>query len=454
VRAVVDEGRSFIHSTDERYDIIQAALIDTWAASSAGAFALTENNLYTVEAFNLYLSRLNDDGILAMTRWLLDPPQQELRLMSLAREVMRQAGVSRPERRLCLFKAAGRGERVESCFLFKKSEFTDAEILKLEATAAENKLEVLYTPLTRPATVFTELATAANPETFYERYPINVRPTYDNSPFFFYHVTPGDLLKSLRLTNESQKTNLGVFILFGLLIITSILVGIFILGPMFLARRRDRTVQTAAPIPKVVYFALLGLGFIVIEVAIIQRFILFLGYPVYALAVVLFAILLWSGVGSLLTSGISYEKIDKALRLAILGVISVTTLYIFLLPVLFERFGGLQIEWRISIATALLIPLALPLGMPMPLGIKLISRHAPELVPWGWGLNGAASVMGSVAAVIIAMNLGFNQAMMFGCLTYIGAILLVGALGRKSAGQPEKADIIEQAESAAATAGD
>lgn len=441
VKVVVDEGRSFIRSSDQKFDIIQASLIDTWAANSAGAFALTENNLYTVEAFKLYLDHLTDDGVLTMTRWLLDPPQQELRLMSLAREVMSQNGIPRPERHLCIFKAPGRGERVESCFLFKKSEFTDLEIDTLQKLATQNRLEVLYTPLTRLPNVFTELATATNPESFYGRYPINIRPTVDNSPFFFYHVTPGDVLETFRLTNESQKTNMGVFILFSLLIITTTLVGLFMLGPMFIARRRAKTGQPTASLRNVIYFGFLGLGFIMIEIALVQRFILFLGYPVYALAVVLSSLLLCSGLGSLLTSRISRNRITSSGKAAMAAIVALTVLYVPLLPAVFNKFGGQPIGLRIALTVILLIPLAAVLGMPMPIGIRLIARKSPELVPWAWGINGATSVMGSVISVIVAMNLGFNQALIIGSVAYVVAFLLIPGLSHERVSESEFAEV-------------
>lgn len=451
VKVVVDEGRSYIRSIDEKFDIIQASLIDTWAASSAGAFSLAENNLYTVEAFKLYLEHLTDDGILTMTRWLLNPPQQELRLVSLAREVMRQAGVPRPERHLCLFKAPGQGERIETCFIFKKSEFTDQEIARLEGHATNNGLDVLYTPLTRPANAFSELATATDLESFYHRYPINVRPTYDNSPFFFYHVTPSDILKAFRLTNESQKTNMGVFVLFNLLIITTVLVGVFVIGPLSIAKRRG---NGAGHAKSVIYFGCLGLGFIVIEMVMVQRFILFLGYPVYALAVALFSILFWGSLGSLLTSRIPDDRVPAAARFAIGAVISVTAACVLALPVLIETLGGASIGIRIIVAVVTLLPLALALGMPMPLGIRMLNRTSPSVVPWAWGINGAASVLGSVLSIILAMNLGFDQALAFGCVAYLFALLLVGALSNTRAAEPSPAGVITDGEPALAGARD
>lgn len=451
VKVVVDEGRSHISGLEERFDIIQASLIDTWAANSAGAFALTENNLYTVEAFNLYLDHLTDDGILTMTRWLLNPPQQELRLVSLAREVMNQRGVSRPERHLCLFKAAGQGERIETCFIFKKSEFTDGEVAELERDAAANRLEVLYTPLTRPANVFTELSTTAHPESFYRRYPINVRPTHDDSPFFFYHVTPSDILEAFRLTNESQKTNMGVFVLFSLLIITIVLVGIFIILPLAASRRR---VSDGMKVKPVVYFGCLGLGFIVIEIVMVQRLILLLGYPVYALAVVLFSILFWSSIGSLITSRVPDDRLARVARLALGAVILITFCYVLILPGLIGALASRPGWVRIALAVATLLPLGLALGMPMPLGLRMLNKSSPSIVPWGWGINGTTSVLGSVLSIILAMNIGFGRSLMFGCGVYLFALLLVGGLTDGRAPEPEVAGMVQSAEPALAQASD
>ncbi len=435
VKAVVDEGRSYIRASSERYDIIQASLIDTWAANAAGAFALTENNLYTVEAFKQYMDHLNDDGILTMTRWLLDPPQQELRLVSLARELMAREGVPNPERHLAIFKAPGRGERVETSFLFKKSEFTDEEVRTLEAHAARTGCEVMYTPLTRPANVFTELATTSDREAFYNKYPINVRPTFDDSPFFFYHVELADVPEAFRLTNESQKTNMGVFVLFSLLIITLMLVAAFILGPLILSKGRLITDSPASTLTRLLYFGFLGLGFIIIEMAMIQRFILFLGHPVYALAVVLFSILLWSGMGSLVTSRVSNRRLETSAAWALATIAILTLIYVQVLPLLIDRFGGQALGVRMLIAIVFLIPLALLLGMPMPLGIRLLNQRAPHLIPWAWGINGATSVMGSVASVIIAMNWGFSRALVVGSLAYLCSMVLIAFRARSDRGR-------------------
>src|SRR6202008_3791926 len=159
VKIVVDEGRSFIRSTPAHFDVIQATLVDTWAATAAGAFALTENNLYTVEAFKDYFAKLKGDGILTFTRWNLDPPQQDLRLVSLTRAAMQELRLSRPERSMIVVRENRQREAVECNFLFKKSGFTDDEVRTLEGVSRAKAFEVLYTPLTRPDNPFTRLIT-------------------------------------------------------------------------------------------------------------------------------------------------------------------------------------------------------------------------------------------------------------------------------------------------------
>jgi hypothetical protein len=244
---------------------------------------------------------------------------------------------------------------------------------------------------------------------------------------------------------------MGVFVLFSLLIITAVLVGIFIIGPLFVARRRGNGVARATP---VIYFGCLGLGFIVIEIVMVQRFILFLGYPVYALAVALFSILFWGSLGSLLTSRIRDDRAPFAARLAIGAVISITVITVVALPALIEKLGGASIGVRIGAAVVALLPLAFALGMPMPLGIRILSRNSPSVVPWAWGINGAASVLGSVLSIILAMNLGFDQALLFGCIVYLFALMLVSALSSKMAAEPITAAVIADGEPALAQASD
>ncbi len=427
VRLVVDEGRSFIRNSRDRYDVIQATMVDTWAATAAGAFSLSENNLYTVEAFKDYVTHLTDDGLLTMTRWYFEPPDQLLRLMTLTRVMMSELGISNPARHVMLVRDARTGyDRTPATYIFKRSEFTDDEARAVESIAQTSGFQLLYTPLTRPQNVFTQMIEAPDPAQLWVSYETNVEPTRDNNPFFFNSVRLANLSRVIEgTTGEWQKTNLGTSILFALLAITSALVLLFIIGPLLLVRGRALATGLGSKLSYLFYFACLGAGFIIVEVAMIQKFILFLGHPVYSLAVVLFSVLAFSALGSYLTGRIAEEQLTATLMKLLLVVVGLVFVYIIALPPIFYGLVHLARELRIVIAVVLMAPLAMLMGMPMPIGIRILARKAPEIIPWAWGVNGATSVMGSVAALVIAILSGFNQALMVGAGLYLVAMLLI-----------------------------
>lgn len=424
VRLIVDEGRSFIRASRERYDVIQGTMVDTWAATAAGAFALTENNLYTVEAFTDYRGHLFDGGVLSMTRWYLEPPDQLLRLFSLARATMQKMGIGRPDRHLMLVRGPTEPgtTRAPATFLFGRSEFTDEETREVRAVAHRNGFTVLYTPLDRPPNDFTRLAETEDPRQIWDSYESDISPPTDNRPFFFNTVRLRNLGTALRSAGEWRKTNLGTFVLFCLLGITTALTLVFILGPLAVARGRVLAAGTGAKLACLLYFACLGLGFIILEVVLVQKCILFLGHPVYSLAVVLLSLLGFSGAGSFLSGRIADERLRAALPQALVLVAGLVVAYVLALSPVFYALVQLGRPYRIAIAIVLLAPLGLVMGMPMPIGVRVLARESPELIPWAWGVNGAASVMGSVAALAMALLAGFSQAMLVAAALYLGAL--------------------------------
>lgn len=427
VRLVVDEGRSFIRNSHDRYDIIQATMVDTWAATAAGAFSLSENNLYTVEAFKDYVTHLSDDGMLTMTRWYFEPPDQLLRLISLSRAMMDELGISNPARHLMLIRDARTGyDRTPATYIFKRSEFTDNEVRTIETLADSSGFQLLYTPLTRPPNDFTRLVEASDLAQMWASFATNIEPTRDNNPFFFNSVRLSNIWSVIEgTTGEWQKTNLGTSILFALLAITGVLVVLFIIGPLLLVRGRALATGAGAKLRYLFYFACLGAGFIIVEVAMIQKFILFLGHPVYSLAVVLFSVLAFSALGSYLSGRISEDRLRTALIKLLPALIVLVLIYIVVLPPIFYGLVHLAREFRIVIAVVLMAPLAMSMGMPMPIGIRILARNAPEIIPWAWGVNGATSVMGSVAALVIAILSGFNQALLIGAGLYLIAMFVM-----------------------------
>jgi len=424
VRLVVDEGRSFLRRSDERYDLVLGTMVDTWAATAAGAFALTENNLYTREAFRDYLARLAPGGVLSLTRWYQTPPDQLLRILSLGRVVLAERGVRDPGRHFIVVRGKQEGGQplATATVLLKAEPFTDDEVAGAEAFAERSGFEVLYTPRTRPDNDLARLVEAPDPEAFWDAFSSDVSPPTDNRPFFFQSARPSQVFSRRWSRGEWRRTNLGTLVLFGVVGISALVVALFILGPLLLARRRVAAVR--GRLPFLLYFAALGAGFIVVEVVLVQKCVLFLGHPVYALTVVLFAVLLWSGIGSWLAGRVRDEDVPRALRRMLLAVAGLVVVAAFGLAPIFYALVQLPAPVRILITVLSLAPLGLALGMPMPTGLRLLAGRAPELIPWAWGVNGAASVLGSVAAIVLAMRWGFDVALLTAAALYVTAMLL------------------------------
>jgi hypothetical protein len=432
VRLVVDEARSFVRGTTASYGVIQATMVDTWAATAAGAFALTESNLYTVEAFKDFVTRLDDDGILSLTRWHLDPPDQLMRLASLTRATMAELGIGDAARRIVVIRGGpAPGEtRAPATFLFKKDGFTDEQVRKVETLASRYGWGLLYTPLTRPGGDLTRLIEAEDPHAVWSALEANVEPTRDNSPFFFNTVRFTRLGEVGGMDKEWKKTNLGTLVLLGLLVLTLVLTAVLILGPLLWWRRRALAEGPGATLPWLLGFAGLGVGFIVIEVVLVQKCILFLGHPTYSLTVVLFSLLAFSGLGSFSSRKVPAKRLDAALTASLTAVAVLACLAATALSPLFYRLVHLPQSLRIAVTVLALAPLGLALGIPMPTAVRLLADRRPEIIPWAWGVNGAASVMGSVAAVVIALAAGFDQALLAAAAAYVLCLVAFWRAGR------------------------
>src|SRR5687767_41563 len=417
----VDDGRSFVRRSSSKYDVIQASLVDTWAATAAGAYTLTENSLYTSEAFGDYLDHLSDDGLVTITRWVFDG----LRLVSLAQEACAARGLD-ASRHLAIV----RYDRVAT-FLLKKAPFTADEVQQLQARSRELGFTILYAPgldapvmadepveMVRSGTSagdYRRLILAEDRDAFIDGYPLDIRPTTDDRPFFF-HTT--------RLANQFEVA-FGRSMLFGnglsalltLFGISGVLVLLFIVGPLFLGGERPGPGWAGW----LAYFGALGAGFMLLEVALLQWFVLLLGHPVYSLTVTLFSLLLGTGIGSLISRRVAEDGVKRVTTRAIAAIFGVAVAAPFVLPWLIDLAIPWPLPLRITAAVATLVPLGVLLGMPLPGGMRLLSAGRPEIVPWGWGMNGAFSVIGATLAVFIAMNWGFSVTLVAAALVYLGA---------------------------------
>ena len=431
VRIIVDDGRSFVRRTPDRYDVIQASLVDTWAATAAGAYTLTENTLYTVEAFNDYLDHLSDDGVLTITRWVMDG----LRLVSLAQAACERRGWDAAPR-----LAIVQHDRIAT-FLLKKTPFTTDEIATLHDVARQLGFNVLYAP-TPAGTTETEpwpndtvdgtatadyprLIRAADRQQFYESYKADIRPTTDDRPFFFHTTKLKDQFQVA--FGRSMLFGNGLSALLTLMGISGALVVLFVLGPLVVAGGE----RPRGWLGWLVYFGALGAGFMLIEVSVLQRFVLLLGHPVYSLTVTLFSLLLGTGVGAAWSRRFEQATLRRsaavalvviaAIGLAVVGI--VTPLVTWAIP--FTR------AVRIVIAVATLVPIGVALGIPMPTGIRMLSARAPQMVTWAWGMNGALSVLGATLAIFIAMNWGFRVTLLSASATYLVGFAALFAATRR-----------------------
>jgi predicted membrane-bound spermidine synthase len=427
-RIVVEDGRSFIRRSRERYEVIQATLVDTWASTAAGAFALSENNLYTTEAFVDYFSHLTGTGILAFTRWGFEPPRESLRLVSLAMEALARLGEPEPWRHAIVAREGSvEGWGARDTVIFSRKPFLEADLMQARKVIPAGGMEAVYLPGDPPGkNAFSRLLRADDPVDFQRDYPFDIAPVTDNRPFFFYTVQPRDIWAFLTRENRESadyKINRAVPLLFGLMgISAAATLLILALPPAVLGTRLPREPGIPAFL---LYFLFIGAAYILVEIALIQKFVLFLGHPTYALTVVIFSMLVSSGLGSLLSRRAMPAAEDQRL-LKVLGLIAILIAALALaVTLLLGAAVGLPLPLKVAITVLLVTPAGFLMGMPFPAGLRLLeSWHAPSL-RWAWSLNAASSVLGSVGALACAIYLGLMQTLMVGGLLYLGALVVV-----------------------------
>jgi len=427
VHIIVDEARSYISRSHQQFDIIQASMIDTWAATSAGAFVLAENNLYTKEAFREYYNHLSPDGILSMSRWFFPRlPGETLRMVSLAAVTLREHGIVDPGKHVVVVRNVperGTWATAIGTMLMKKSPFTTEEIERIRKVCAQEGLEIVFARDGRSDPSFGELLRADDLGRFWAQYPIDISAPTDDRPFFFHMLRPKDFYKRGISQGVMSMNVKAIFVLVSLLFILSILVLMLIIGPLWIYNRRGIT-QTESPGRYLIYFACLGLAFMMVEMPLVQRFVLFLGHPAYALSVVIFSLLLFSGLGSFVSGRIPDGKIRRFLPLIISSLVVLLLGYTFFLSLVFRRFMGCSLFNRIGIAVLLLLPLGFLMGMPFPLGIRTVAKRSHAIVPWVWGVNGGTSVLASVLATAVSINSGFRVAQFIGVAGYSLALIV------------------------------
>ncbi len=447
VTFINDEARSYIARQRGGFDIIQVSLIDTWAATAAGAFVLTENSLYTVEAWKLFLERLTPNGVLTFSRWYFrGRPGEMYRLTSLAAASLKLEGVEDPRNHIVIVRRmhpskGNKGPDGIGTILVSKESFSDHDLETIEEVAGRMRFDVVLTPKSSLDSTFSTIAAGKDLEIFTAKFPLNITPPTDESPFFFSTLRLRDVFnRELWQQGESQIQNVQAVIILGvLLIIVTGLTFACIIVPLALTTKKTSLRGTGSLF---VFFATIGFGFMLVEISQMQRLIVFLGHPTYALSVVLFTLLLSSGLGSYLTRKIDYpsSKVSAIWRLGLL--LSALILFGKFTPYVTVTFQHAMTTPRILVAIVVLFPLGVFMGMAFPLGMKVAATRFGSLTPWFWGINGATSVCASVVAVAIAMSSSISASFWAGFACYGVAFLAfvrASQMGYVSVAGPEVA---------------
>jgi hypothetical protein len=434
----VDDARSWFASTDEHFDLVQMSMIDTWAATGAGAFTLSENGLYTLEGWRAFLRPLNENGIFTVSRWYSPENVNETgRMIGLATAALLDSGVTNPSAHIFVANT----KQIATLVLSKKP-FTPEQLQILHQTVDYLGFHVLVapdtpaqTPLIAAIVASTDLASLDRTlqSTF-----LDLTVSTDNHPFFFNQLRFSSIPS---LVKRSARQNLGEGTIRGNLIASAVLLLILVISIIavittILVPLRGAISSCSRPlvIRGTLYFSLIGMGFMLGEIALLQRFSVFLGHPIYSLSVSLFSLILSSGLGSLASDRL---RLDAPGRLLLWAGVLVTYILVVnqFLPTLFAYATKEALLTRILISIAIIMPLGFMLGFAFPTGMRLIEAIDPQPTPWFWGINGATGVLASVLGVIFSMAFGINITMLFSAFCYI--LLVPVALGLQKMKQHE-----------------
>lgn len=438
VKVVAADGRGFIESSKEKFDLIEIALMGSPGASAAGVYALAENYLCTVEGFATFLRHLTSNGVLSITNWIQFPPRDNIKAFATAVEALERLDVKNPGKHLVFIRSWKTGT-----ILAKRTPFGEDEINALREFCQERSFDVAYYPgITRDETnkynILSDPQSPATPEplyynactallsrnrrSVYQGYLFNVRPATDAKPFFF-HFFRWKALQPLIKMMGKQWMPWGYVLLVATLVQAALASIVLILVPLLFLRKREGAVRKTR---RLLYFLCLGLAFMLLEMSSMQKFVLFLRHPIYSITVVIASFLIFSGLGSLCARRFlrraSGHRFHHLLPFLAIAIISLT--YLLTLGGIFSALSSLPTIARIAVSIILLAPLAFFMGMPFPRGLQNVSDSSPSLVPWCWGINGCASVLSTVLATTLAMSFGFVFVTIVAIVLYLAAGLI------------------------------
>ena len=423
VHVSISEARSFVSGSSEKFDLIQIPILDPFSGSTAGLYALNENYLYTVEALQEYLSRLQPEGYLSMSRWVRLPPRDTLKLFATAVKALKGIGIQVPANHLVMIRSWQ-----SASLLVKRSPVSSAEIDIIKKFCRERLFDLVYYPGMQEAEVnrfnilpqpyFHRGAVSLlgkDPDGFAARYKFNIEPSTDDRPYFSNFFKWRTLPEILKLKGQGGMVLLesGYLILVLTLLQAFAASMVLVLLPI-VARPATFEGNTSWDRYRVLaYFFAIGLAFLFLEIAFIQKFILYLGHPLYAAASVLAVFLVFAGMGSRFAQAKHFHVAWPTAILLILGIVDLVAADLLMTELI-------RLPWAVKIVVAVIMlgPLAFCMGMPFPLALTGVGSAAPDLIPWAWAVNGCASVIAAVLATILAIHFGFNAVVITALVLY------------------------------------
>jgi len=438
VTILIEEPRTALQRADEQFDIVQFSLADAFHPLASGTYSLAENHLYTVEAATLALRKLNPDGLLVLTRWLQDPPSESLRAGALLLTALESIGVEQPARHLIAIRSWS-----TMTLLASRAPFTEADIDLVVETCQRLGYDLVYYSgmrpeeanryniLSQPAyyTAFRDLLSSQDRRAFYQSHYYDVSPPTDDRPFFGHYFRWRQIPQIIAQLGKTWQPfgGSGFLLVLATLGIAIVATGMLVFLPLLWGPTRRG--QVPHRWRYLAYFAMLGLGYLLVEMPLMQHFVLYLGQPAFAFAVVVASLLLSSGAGSLLAPRVRPRVTLPALVVAIV-------VYPALLHGLFTRSMHMTLPARIAIAGASLIPLGTLMGMPFPRGLLSIGDSAPGLIPWIWAINGSASVIAAILAIVLALTGGYRLVLQLAAACYLAATVAFWPLAVERASRP------------------
>jgi hypothetical protein len=417
----VDDARSWFAATHEKFDLVQMSMIDTWAATGAGAFSLSENGLYTLEGWRAFLKTINNDGFFTVSRWYSPSEVNETgRMIGLATAALLDAGVK--DARPHLFVATTHNI---ATLVLSKTPFTEEQLRALHDAVRDGGFTELLAPDHPPdSMLLRQITESQDPVTLnrvLDSTYLNLTVPTDAKPFFFNQLRMFDVPTLYKIWRRGGDGGvmwgnlIASGVLMMILFISIIAVIATILVPLKSAAREcSRPLAVAGS----VYFSLIGMGFMLAEIALLEYFSVYLGHPIYSLGVCLFSLILASGLGSLVSDWI---KLNTRGKLLVWGCLVVTYLAVmaWLLPSIFESTTGRERFVRIGISLAAIMPLGFLLGFAFPTGMRLVNAVDSQPTPWFWGINGATGVLASVLGVMFSMSFGIDVTMLISAACYL-----------------------------------